>query len=66
MAYQPYRPQGRKAVPALKPGDDLSLEELMAELVRNARQVSVSDAAGGLIGKVRDERRRIRGDETGQ
>jgi hypothetical protein len=66
MAYPPYRPQPKPGpVPKLAPGEEPSLEELMAELLRNEREQAASDATQGLLGRIRQQRRAIRDDETG-
>ena len=66
MAYQPYRPQGRRNAPPALSGEEPTLEDLMAELVRNAREQAASDATDRLLGRIRLERRTARDDEGGQ
>jgi hypothetical protein len=61
MAYPPYRPQGRRNAPPSLNGEEPSLEELMAELVRNERQQAASDATERLFGRLAQQRRKIRG-----
>jgi hypothetical protein len=65
MAYQPYRPQGRRNTPPALHGEEPTLEELMAELVRNAREQAATDATDGLLGRIRQQRRAAR-DEPGE
>ena len=60
MAYQPYRPRGRRNTPPALHGEEPTLEELMAELVRNAREQAATDATYGLLGRIRQQRRAAR------
>jgi hypothetical protein len=65
VAYQPYRPKGKRGHPALS-GPEPTLEELMAELVRNEREQAASDAADRLLGRIGRDRKAVRDGGSGQ
>lgn len=65
MAYQPYRPKGKRSHPVLS-GPEPTLDELMAELVRNEREQAASDAADRLLGRIGRDRKTVRDDGTGR
>ena len=65
MAYQPYRPKGKRGHPVLS-GPEPTLEELMAELVRNEREQAASDAADRLLGRIGRDRKAVRDGGSGQ